>query len=185
MGKLKNKKREMFCQEWIIDLNATQAAKRAGYSEKTVNEQGARLLTCSEVQVRISEIMEERSKRLQITQDRVIEELSVIAFSKITDYLKVEDTEIVIDYEKDEDGNEDRSKPIIKKAKRVTIFDTDSIPKEKLGAIAQIRETREGIAVKLYDKVKALEDLGKHLGMFADKETLELKKKELEMKEGW
>jgi len=184
MAKLKNKKRELFCQEWLIDLNATQAATRAGYSEKTANEQGARLLTYKDVQARISELMEERVKRMQITQDRVIEELAVIAFSKITDYLKVEDLEIVIGYEKDKDGQPDKSKPITKIIRRVIVLQTSEMPADKIGAIAQIKETRDGMALKLHDKVKALEDLGRHLGMFRDEEALELKKQELEMK-GW
>ncbi len=184
LAKLTNRKREMFCQEWLIDLNATQAAIRAGYSKNTSNEQGARLLSVPEVQVRIAELTEDRANRLQITQDKILEELKVIAFSKITDYLKIEDIDVVVGYEQNDEGKPDKNKPKTRQLRKVTILTTDEMPQDKIRAIAQIKETRDGIVLKLHDKSKALEDLMKHLGMFTDKETLKIKKQELELK-GW
>lgn len=65
---------ELFCKEYIIDLNATQAAKRSGYSEKTAQEQGSRLLSNVMVQERITELKSDREKRLQIDADWVLKQ---------------------------------------------------------------------------------------------------------------
>ena len=73
-------KQERFVEEYLIDLNATQAAIRAGYSPKTANEQGARLLAKVSVQTAISKAQAERSRRTGINQDRVIRELAKVAF---------------------------------------------------------------------------------------------------------
>jgi phage terminase small subunit len=73
-------KQERFVQEYLIDLNATQAATRAGYSAKTANEQGARLLANVSVRSAIEAAKAERSERTHITQDRVLQELARIAF---------------------------------------------------------------------------------------------------------
>jgi phage terminase small subunit len=68
-------KQERFCQEYLLDLNATQAAIRAGYSAKTANEQGARLLAKASVAARVSEMQTERAKRIEVTQDYVLRRL--------------------------------------------------------------------------------------------------------------
>lgn len=65
---------DLFCKEYIIDLNATQAAKRAGYSEKTAQEQGSRLLSNVMVQERITELKSDREQRLQIDADWVLKQ---------------------------------------------------------------------------------------------------------------
>lgn len=72
MKKKLTDKQERFCQEYLIDLNATQAAIRAGYSKKSANEQGARLLVNVSVSERLKELQEERQQRLQINQDYVL-----------------------------------------------------------------------------------------------------------------
>ncbi len=74
-----NPKQEQFCQEYLIDLNGTQAATRAGYSEKTANEQGSRLLANVNIQIRIAELMKERLARVVITQDYVLGGLQEVA----------------------------------------------------------------------------------------------------------
>ena len=84
MAKL-TEKQQRFVDEYLIDLNATQAAIRAGYSAKTADVQGSRMLGNVKVQQAISEAMAERSKRTGINQDRVVLELAKIALVKITD----------------------------------------------------------------------------------------------------
>lgn len=76
-------KQVLFCEEYLIDLNATQAAIRAGYSEKTANEQGARLLANVSVQEKIAELKAARAKRTEITQDTVIQELAAVAGAEV------------------------------------------------------------------------------------------------------
>jgi len=65
-------KQELFVQEYLVDLNATQAAIRAGYSEKTADVQGPRLLGNVRVKERLDAAVAERTERVQITQDEVL-----------------------------------------------------------------------------------------------------------------
>ena len=76
-------KQQRFVDEYLVDLNATQAATRAGYSTRTANEQGARLLANVSVRSALTAAMQAREKRTHITQDRVLQELARIAFFDI------------------------------------------------------------------------------------------------------
>ena len=80
-----NSKQQRFVEEYLIDLNATQAAIRAGYSPKTANVIGCENLSKPEISNAISRAMAERSRRTGISQDRVVQELAKIAFVNITD----------------------------------------------------------------------------------------------------
>ena len=80
-----SEQRQRFVEEYLIDLNGTQAAIRAGYSVKTAQEQSSRLLSNVMVQEAISKAMAARSKRTGVNQDRVVLELAKIAFVKMTD----------------------------------------------------------------------------------------------------
>lgn len=79
MAKLTAKQKK-FVEEYLIDLNATQAAIRAGYSPNTAQEQSSRLLSNVMVKNEIDKAMAERSRRTGINQDRVLRELAKIAF---------------------------------------------------------------------------------------------------------
>lgn len=137
-------KQKRFCEEYLIDLNATQAAIRAGYSGKTAYSMGQRILKNVEVQEYIFKLQQKRSERTEITADRVIRELAAIAFSDRTKIAKVNANGIV------------------------EIAATDTLPDEIKKTIASIKEGKFGIEVSSYDKIKALELLGKHLGMFTE-----------------
>lgn len=69
-----------FVREYLVDLNATQAAIRAGYSAKTAGQQGFMLLKNLEIQQVLSEAVEKRAKRVEITADRVLKEIGLAAF---------------------------------------------------------------------------------------------------------
>jgi phage terminase small subunit len=153
-------KQKRFVNEYLIDLNATQAAIRSGYSENTAAEQGNRLLRNVKVQEAIESRMKEREERTEITQDRVLLELAAIAFANGADYSK-----IVTKQGHDIDGN-----PV--EYSDVELKNTDELTAEQKKAIAGIKQTKFGIVVETCDKVKALELLGKHLGMFRDKVEL-------------
>lgn len=149
-------KQELFAKEYLVDLNATQAAIRAGYSEKTAKQMGTENLAKPAIQERIQELMAERSKRVEITADMVLREYAKIGFSNITDYLKVESRTI-----NTEVGPQT--------FKHVDLFETDLIERSKMDAVAEIKQTKEGIALKLHDKKGALDSIARHLGMFNDK----------------
>jgi phage terminase small subunit len=162
-----------FCEEFIIDLNGTQAAIRAGYSAKTAHVQASRLLSYAKVQEKIAELQQLRSKRTEITADMVLKELAYVGFAKITDFLKVSEASIDVEKEDpigDDDGEDDEDGlPVITERrffKMVEIFETDKMPPEAIPAIASIKQGVKGIEVKLHDKVKSLELIGRHLGMF-------------------
>ena len=138
-------KQQRFVEEYLIDLNATQAAIRAGYSAKTADQQGSRMLANVKVQQAISVAMAERSKRTGINQDRVVLELARIAFVKMTDLV-------------DSHG-------------RIKDNATDLACIESVKYKQSESETGSSVEreVKISPKLKALELLGKHLGMWNDK----------------
>lgn len=146
MAKL-TEKQQRFVEEYLIDLNGTQAAIRAGYSARTANEQASRLLANVSVQQAVSERMAERSKRTGVSQDRVILELAKIAFLKMTD---------VVDGQGQIRDDADPDDLSCIESIKYKHSDTDT------GSSTE----RE---VKIASKLKALELLGKHLGMWNDK----------------
>lgn len=167
MAKLTDKQKA-FVEEYLIDLNATQAAIRAGYSVQTANEQGAQNLAKLSISNAISKAMAERSKRTGVSQDRIVNELAAIGFSNATDYVQIVEEPIIVNghYVKDPDTG------LIRKQEVVKIIPTDELPEDKKKAIAGIKEGRYGIELITCDKVKALELLGRHIGMFKDKVEL-------------
>lgn len=146
MAKLTEKQRR-FVDEYLIDLNATQAAIRAGYSAKTANEQGSQNLSKLSIQAAIAEKMAERSRRTGVNQDRVVLELAKLAFVKMTDMV---DSHGRI---KETATDDDLSCIESIKYKEVHNEFGGSVERE----------------VKISSKLKALELLGKHLGMWNDK----------------
>lgn len=82
-------KQRKFCDEYLIDLNATQAAIRAGYTEKYANTNASKLLQNTTISQYIGERQKELSRKTEITQERVIRELALIAFSNTADYAHV------------------------------------------------------------------------------------------------
>lgn len=147
-------KQAAFVREYLIDLNGTQAAIRAGYSERTANEQAARLLANVSVSKAVADAQAERADRLEITADRVLAELAKIGFADMRDVASWGETVV------DEDG-----KPI----HGVKLVSSDKLTDSAAAAISEIAETPAGLRIKLHDKRAALVDIGKHLGMFTEK----------------
>ena len=158
-------KQARFVAEYLVDLNATEAAKRAGYSEKTAYSIGFENLRKPEIQEAIQAAMDARSKRTEITQDMVLQELARIAFANGTDFARVVSREAPTTIIDDE-GNPQQ---VMGSVQSVRLLDTKDVDPEKRAAIAGIKEGKYGIEVKSYDKVKALELLGQHLGLFGGK----------------
>lgn len=157
-------KQRRFVEEYLLDLNATQAAIRAGYSEKTANEQGSRLLANVSVAAAVAQAQKSRSERTQITADKVLAELAKIGFSDIRRAVnwRANVTAMV----EDPDTGEQR----MAVTNEVVIVGSEEIDGDTAAAIAEISQTdRGGLKIKLHDKRAALVDIGKHLGMFKDK----------------
>lgn len=155
-----NDKQEMFCREYLVDLNATQAAIRAGYSEKTANAQSSRLLINVNIQNRIKELKSNRNERVEIDADYVLKRLVEIDQMDVLDIIN-------------DDG---KLKPISEwpKVWRTSLSGMD---------LAEMFESKDGERdlvgimkkIKWPDKVKNLELLGKHVKVQAFKEQIEQK----------
>ena len=152
-------KQKLFAKEYLIDLNATQAAIRAGYSKKSAYSIGGELLKKPEIQDEIQLQMAERSKRTEITADNVLKELSYIAFSNATDYVQVKHEQV-----KDEKNGTVTEVPYI------DFSDTEMLSDEQKKAISAIHYGKRGINVATHNKVRALELLARHLGMFEEQQ---------------
>lgn len=148
MAVLKNKKHERLVQEYLIDLNQTQAAIRAGYSPKSARQQASELFAKPNIASRVKELMAERGKRTGINQDRIIRELARIALVDPTNVVDMEDARLLEDATED-----DRAAIASVKVKKVAGEEFESVERE----------------IRFADKLKALELLGKHFGMYTDK----------------
>ena len=147
MAKLTNKQTK-FIDEYLVDLNATQAAIRAGYSPDTAKEIGCENLTKPNIRACIDREMAERSKRTGVNADRVVMELAKVAFVNAVDVIDPKTATV-----KEDALSEDTA--AIQSVK-VKTFGDDGLERE----------------IKMADKLKALELLGKHMGMFKDKVEL-------------
>lgn len=159
-----NLKQRRFVDEYLIDLNATQAAIRAGYSGKTAQEQASRLLSNVMVQDELSKRIAEREKRTEITQDAVLRELAKIGFADIRKAVKWGDGIAVLD----EDSGD------MVAVNGVALVGSEHIDDDTAASISEISQTAQGIKIKMHDKRAALVDIGRHLGMFKDKVDMTL-----------
>ena len=149
-------KQQRFVEEYLIDLNATQAAIRAGYSEKTAKSVGHENLTKPDIAKAIQEAQNKLSERTEITQDMVLQELAKIGFSNMLDYVSITN------------GGD-------------PVTDFSALTRDQAAAISEVTieaytegrgedaEEVKRVKFKLSDKRAALVDMGRHLGMFKDK----------------
>ncbi|MDR5616902.1 terminase small subunit [Arsenophonus sp.] len=145
-------KQEAFCREYLIDLNATQAAIRAGYSEKTARRIGSENVTKLDIQKRIQDLMEERKNRIEVNADYVLKRLVDIDQMDVLDILN-------------ESGD---LKPIKAwpKVWRTSLSGLDIAAIRLEGTEALLKK------IKWPDKIKNLELLGKHISVQAFREQV-------------
>lgn len=156
-------KQQRFVEEYLVDLNATQAAIRAGYSERTARQIGDENLSKPDIASAIKAAMAERSERTEITQDMVLSELAKIGFADIRKAVvwRANVTGMV----QDDDGSER-----LAVTNEVQLVDSDKLDDATAGAVAEISQNAQGgLKIKLHDKQAALVNIGRHLGMFKDK----------------
>jgi len=146
-------KQRRFVEEYVVDLNGTQAAIRAGYSENTANEQASQLLAKLSVRKAVEKLQREISQRLGLTAEKVLSEMSYIAFANMADYLQCTS------------GGD-------------PFFDYYNASREQKSALSEVtvEDYVEGrgddarnvkkVKFKLHDKRAALVDLGRHMGLF-------------------
>lgn len=139
-----------FCEEYLIDLNGTQAAIRAGYSARTANEQSSQLLAKLNIQNYLRVRRAELQKQTNITQERVLGELAKIAFIDPRKFYEGINLVPVADLEDDQ-------------AAALASFE---VLEDKTAAGEETLTETTIKKVKFWDKLRALEMLGKHLGIF-------------------
>ena len=147
---LKNPKRELFCHEFMVDMNRTKAAERALYSVKTAKMQGSRLMTKDDIQERIAYLCEQNiEKHPGLTIERILEELECIATVSIKDVISAGEKDLVV------------------------FKSIDDIPDDVARAIKSVKYKTDGkkgsIEFTFYNKEKALELAGKYHGMYIEK----------------
>ncbi|MDE1867538.1 MAG: terminase small subunit [Thaumarchaeota archaeon] len=139
-----------FAREYVFDLSVTKAAIRSGYSLKTATFSGSRLMADPRIKIAIKEAQEEMANATGITPERVLQEFAKIAFANIKDYTYQSDS-----------GD--------------TCIDLENMSRDAAAALTELTvETAKGkttvrkVKVKPADKIAALVQLGKHLGMFKE-----------------
>lgn len=154
-------KQARFCAEYVTDGNATRAAIAAGYSAHTARQIGQRLLTKVVIQAEIERRKRKIDEKLELSAEKVLREISLLAFSNMADYIKI-----------DPEG-------------RASGLDLSQLTREQMAAIQEITEDTTGGAgdgerrlvlrtrFKLASKVASLELLGKHFELFTDKLKLD------------
>ena len=162
-------KEKRFCEEWIIDLNGAASARRTGYLKNSAF-QAFRMLKKPKIQEYIKKLQEDRAIRTHITQDRVLQEYSIIAFSDIADYVNIDENTGVIIAKSFEEMGELKSRAL-----------------KKIKEDRAIKESANGKKVTVYDKImfethdkmEALRFLAKHLGMEGGKEHINITSPEI------
>lgn len=144
-------KQQRFVDEYLVDLNASAAARRAGYSEKTARQQADRMLTKVDIQAAIAERQKALRQRVEITQEMVISELAKIAFG-------------------------DQRRVMSWGPRGVRLRPSVELSDEEAAVVAEVSETVTAaggtLKLKTHDKVGALKLLGEHLGLFRQKVEL-------------
>ncbi len=140
-------KQARFVEEYLIDLNGTQAAIRAGYSPKTAAATASRLLRNVKMRAYIAELMAPAVKAAELSAERVLKEMTRLAFYDMTALLDVDDG-------------------------KITLRDPTSLPEDLRRAIVGIKPVEVGdehqYECKFADKQRALDSLARHLQMFKD-----------------
>lgn len=147
-------KQARFVAEYLIDLNATQAAIRAGYSPRTAYAIGAENLTKPDIAAAIMAAQADRAKRVQIDQDRVLLELARIGFSSMRDFATW--------------GSQS-----------ISLRDSTALTDDQVACVAELgaKPGKFGseLRFKLHDKVAALGMIARHLGMFVEQHVHTIK----------
>lgn len=162
-------------QQYLVDLNATQAAIRAGYSVHTASEIGFENLRKPQIAEAIQLARNEIAEKTGITVERVLKELARIGLSKMSDVSTWGVKEIALGF--DAEGKkllpEDIGNAVVvryQEAAFVTPFNSADLSADILAVVSEVSITKDGsFKVKLHDKNAALTQIGRHLGMFTDK----------------
>jgi len=155
---------KLFCQEYLkLGMNGTQAYLKVYKSckkEETARANASRLLTNANIQEYISELQKKVEEKAVVSIEMIVDELTAIAFTDRTKISANVRNTILL---QEEDGTK---KEYFEN--NVIFRETSELDERTRKVIAGYKKTQSGFAVETYDKMKALELLGKYLGMFKD-----------------
>lgn len=151
-------KQQRFVEEYLVDMNATQAAIRAGYSAKTAEQGGAQLLGNIKVAAAVKEGRERLAQKAGVTAEKVVAEYAKLGFANMLDYIRVVDGSPVVDMST---INRDMGAAIGEV--------TSEVYMERTGDPENPVEPVKRTKFKLADKKGALDSLARHLGMFTER----------------
>ena len=152
----RNSRHEIFAREYVKDLNGKRAAIAVGYSAKTADAAASRLLSNVKVQTLVATLTKKHADKLDLSAEKVLSELSRMGFSNFLDYVNIT-----------EEGD--------------AFVDLSGLTQEQAAAIQEVtvNEYMEGkgkdgrkvkrTKLKLVDKIRSLELLGKHLKLFTER----------------
>lgn len=165
-------KQKRFVDEYIVDLNATQAAIRAGYSKKNPDRIGAQLLGKTWVAQAVREAQAERGKRLEITADQVLKKWWQLVNAdprELVQYLRGPCDSCWDDDDPHEEPNKQCTRCRGYGRGKLIVSDTRNLSDDALALFAGIKIGKDGLEVKMHDKAAALVNVARHLGMFIDR----------------
>lgn len=165
---------ELFVSEYLKDKNATQSYIRAGYKARgnSAEVNASKLLSNPKIRAEIDRRMGKILERVEITPERILQELGAIAFSRATDYVNIVEREGI---EYDGEGKvrlDEHGKPKKYWYQAVDLKPTEELTLLQQKAIKTIKQNKEGIEIQFHDKKSALELLGRNAKMWTDKTEL-------------
>ncbi|WP_272492798.1 MULTISPECIES: terminase small subunit [Peribacillus] len=164
-------KQSLFCLYYVKSFNATQAMIKAGYAPSSAHVEGHRLLRKPKIASEIKRIKSDMAQGVFIDAMDVLNKYIKIAFSDITDYLTFGRKEIEVGL--DEDGE-----PVMAEVNHVDFKNSDAIDGS---IIAEVKQGKEGVSIKLEDKMKALDKLSLYFDLFPDKFKREIESEKLKL----
>jgi phage terminase small subunit len=172
-------KNRLFVMEYLRDFNATRAAIVVGYSKKTAYSIGWELLRKPEIQAEVKRIKELMVDEIWLDVKRVIAEYMKIAFADLTDYVNFGKEDVAVTTKKGNVVKDSYGNPVTMSVNYVA-FKPDS---EVDGTVvSEVKQGRDGVSIKLHDKMRALEKLEKYVGYMSEEERLKLTKLQAEVK---
>lgn len=145
MSKAISQKKLAFARAYVVLLDGTESAKRAGYAKGSAHVTASRLLREPRVKAIIAQEQLMLAKDHHLEASKILKELSLIAFARITDAVAWNKSGVVI-------------------------TNSEALASDQVAAIAEVRSMKDGVTIKMHDKLAALDKLGRHLGLFESKD---------------
>lgn len=164
-------KQRMFCIYYVKSFNATQSAIKANYAPGSAHVEGSRLLRNDKIAKEIRRLKSEMTSDVFIEARDVLEKYIKIAFTDITDYLSFGRKEVLTGYT--EDGEEE-----LTEVNYLEFKDSSEIDGT---LISEVKQGKDGVSIKLEDKMKALEKLSQYFDLFPDKFKRDIESEKLKI----